>query len=72
MRVECEVEEIEMEGDHGGTVPGVCVTCGRCRHQVEVFGTSDRSVRRGLVMLREECPEERTDIFYVSDEDYEP
>lgn len=66
MRVECTVEEVELEGDYD-TVPGVCVTCGRCDRQVEVFGDSDRSIRRGLVMLREECPNEESN-FYVTDE----
>lgn len=67
MRVLCEVGQIEMEGDYA-TVEGVCVRCSRCEHSVEVFGTSDRSIRRGLVMLREECPEEESN-FYVTDED---
>lgn len=55
MRVSCDVDEIDMDGDHG-TVPGVCITCRRCDHEAEVYGTSPRSVRRGLVTLREECP----------------
>lgn len=71
MKVNVEVEEIELEGDHGVDIPSLCLTCGRCGHQVEVYGTSDRSVRRGLVMFREECPEDENN-FYESDEDYEP
>jgi hypothetical protein len=55
MRVACAVEEVELEGDHG-QVPGVCVTCSRCDHETESFGTSPRSVRRCLVLMREECP----------------
>lgn len=66
MRVECAVDEIELDGDYG-TVAGLCVTCGRCGHSVEVFGTSDRSVRAGLVMLREQCPEGESN-FYVAPE----
>jgi hypothetical protein len=70
MRVKCEVEEVELDGDHG-TVPGVCLTCGECDHKVEVFGTSGRSIRRGLVMLREECPNGEENYYTAdgSDED---
>lgn len=66
MRVLCSVSEIDMEGDHGD-VQGICVRCNRCEHEVEVYGTSDRSVRRGLVMLREECPNDESN-FYVAEE----
>jgi len=65
MRIKCDVEETEMEGDYA-TIDGICVTCGECEHSVEVFGTSPRSVRRALVMLREECPEGGNN-FYVAD-----
>ena len=47
MRIETEVEEIEMENDSGRTVDGLQVTCSRCQHAVEVYGTSDASARRG-------------------------
>lgn len=69
MRVPCTVHEIEMDsdGDYDTTVPGVCVTCSRCSHEVEVYGTSSRSVRRGLVMLREECLKGESN-FYVAPE----
>ncbi len=55
MRIVCEVEEVELDGDHAA-VDGLCVTCSRCGHEAEVYGTSDRSLRRAFVMLREECP----------------
>jgi hypothetical protein len=72
MRIEASAEEVELEGDHG-PVMGLVVTCSRCGHEVEVFGTSDASARRGGVMLSEECPE-RERNFYVVDEgdDYGP
>jgi len=66
MRVACEVEEIEMEGDYA-TVSGTCVTCSRCDHQTEAFGTSSASVRACLAMMREECPNGENN-FYVADE----
>lgn len=65
MRVETEIEETDLDGDHG-IVPGLLVTCSHCGHQVEVYGTSDRSARRGAVMLAEQCPN-GADNFYVTD-----
>lgn len=64
MKVNVEVQEIELDGDYG-PVDGVCVTCTRCGHQAEVFGTSVQSVRRGCIMLRDECPEDESN-YYVS------
>jgi len=66
MRVKVEVEEVELEDEWGKPVDGVSVCCGRCGHAVEVFGTSDASVRRGCVMLREECPKKESN-FYAPD-----
>lgn len=63
-RVETVVDEIEMDGDFG-TVPGLSVTCKRCGHEVEVYGTSDASARRGGVMLAQECPRNEKN-FYVA------
>jgi hypothetical protein len=67
MRVECEVHEVELENDHGRLVAGVSVSCSRCDHETESFGTTERSVKRCLVLLREECPNGE-DNFYVTDE----
>jgi ribosomal protein S27E len=64
MKVEVEVEEVQIETDDGRLVDSVKVTCSRCQHEVEVFGTSDASVKRGCVMLREECPRGERN-FYV-------
>lgn len=68
MRVECEVVEEMLENDDGREVPGIVVTCGRCSHAVESFGQSERSVKRCLAMLREECQEHENN-FYVSDQE---
>lgn len=65
MRVRALVECVQLPGDHT-LVDGLCATCARCEHAVEVFGRSGRSVRRALVMLREECPEGESN-FYVAD-----
>lgn len=67
-KVECEVEEIEIENDKGRMQEGVQVTCGNCGYVVQSFGTSGRSVRRCLVLLKEECPEGEKN-FYEADYD---
>lgn len=67
-RVECTVTETMLANNEGREQPGIVVECGRCDHKTESFGTSDRSVKRCLVMLKEECPlGERN--FYVTDGD---
>lgn len=66
MRVSCAVDEVELEGDYG-PVGGVCVKCSRCDHEVDVFGTSSASVRRGLVTLREECPNGESNYYDAAD-----
>lgn len=65
-RVKCEVEETEMENEYGRSVPSVRVTCGECGHATESFGSEEPSVKRCLVLLREECPENAAN-FYVAE-----
>lgn len=57
MRVSCEIEEIEIENENGIDVESINVTCTRCEHSVKCYGRSDRSVRRAMAMLAEQCPE---------------
>ena len=68
-RVECDVEFTDLENDKGLMVPGITVTCTRCDHQVECFGTSARSVKRCFMLLKEECPEGQEN-YYTCDDDY--
>lgn len=63
MKVECEVEEADLPNDRSGTQPGVIVTCTRCAFAVKVFGTGEASIKRGCVMLREECPEDERNFY---------
>ena len=55
-KVECEIEEIQVEFN-GRMIPGVMATCLHCDHAAEAGGRSDASVRRCLLKLRETCPE---------------
>ena len=67
-RVPCEVVREPVSQD-GVTRPGVRVTCTECDHEVVCFGQEDRSVRRCFVLLKEECPEGRSDNYYVNEDD---
>jgi len=60
MKVEASVEEIEQNG-----TPSICLTCQRCDHEVKVFGCSEKSEKRGLVMLREQCPQGEENFYVV-------
>jgi hypothetical protein len=65
-KVKCKIEEIEMETDRGAVIPGVRATCTKCDHTTESFGTSEASIKRCLVLMREEC-EEGEENFYVDE-----
>ena len=65
-RVECEVNYEDLEGAHGD-VEGVRVICGRCGHEVTSFGTTGRSVRRCMAMLKSQCPWNE-DNYYVAED----
>ena len=58
-KVACEVT---------ATADGVCLSCGRCGHKVEVRGTSESAVGRGLALLVEECPQGERNQYRDGDE----
>lgn len=66
MRVKCMIEEVELENDDGAEVPGIQATCGRCNHETTSFGQHEGSIKRCLVLMREECPEGENN-FYVEE-----
>ena len=63
-RVEVEFTEVTIENEDGRMQDGMCAECERCNHKVEVYGRSDKSKRRALATLREECPQNEEN-FYV-------
>jgi hypothetical protein len=63
MRIECEITETDIEG-----IPSVCAECSRCGHETESYGLHEGSIKRCLVLMREECPEEEHN-FYTADQD---
>lgn len=54
MRITCELDYGMVMCDH--TDESVTATCSRCGHETESCGSSEESIRRCLVMMREECP----------------
>lgn len=66
MKVGVEIHQIELENDDGRPVDGLCVSCEKCGHEVEVYGTGAASAKRGAAMLHEECPEGESNFYDVS------
>ncbi len=62
-RVECSLRF--HKDDEERKVVTVC--CGRCDHEVTIYGHSEASVRRGCATLRDECPHAEEN-FYVYEE----
>lgn len=66
-RVNCDVSFEDIQNESGRQVPGVVVTCGRCGHHVQSFGQGEGSIKRCMVLLKEECPNSERN-FYTTDE----
>jgi hypothetical protein len=62
-RVLCDVEETSLQNSDGIQVDGVVVTCLKCGHCTESFGTSDASIKRCFALLREQCPNEEENFY---------
>jgi hypothetical protein len=69
VRVPVTVGHTTLTNDKGIEVASVCATCSRCDHETESFGTSDRSVRRCFVLMREECPRGEENFYFDEDDD---
>lgn len=65
MRISVTIQEEEIEGDYGGYLDGLRLTCTQCGHEVTVFGTEAASARRGAIMLRDECPANESNFYDV-------
>lgn len=64
--MEVTVDFVNVEGDNR-TVPGVRGTCMGCSHKEECFGQTERSVKRLMVVMRENCPE-GGEHYYVEED----
>lgn len=62
-RVECDVEETLIE--HGQkSVDGICITCSRCDHSVELRGRdTERNRRKAVEELHRTCPEKENNFY---------
>jgi alpha-D-ribose 1-methylphosphonate 5-triphosphate synthase subunit PhnG len=67
MQVTVATAKTMIKDEAGRKTEGLVLTCSRCGGTVEVFGTTDASVKRGFVKLREGC-EEAGRHFYVEEE----
>jgi hypothetical protein len=63
MTIKVVVTDTLLRGDTGTTIPGVIVTCTKCGKDVSVYGTGERSIRKGCVMLREVCPDGQVNFY---------
>jgi hypothetical protein len=63
-RVACTIDETRLQGKQG-----VVVTCGECGHQTESWGTGERSVRRCLALMGQECPKDEANYYHTERED---
>ena len=66
-KIDCEVQAAEVEFN-GQLIDGVEVTCTNCGHVETAGGTSERSVKRCLAMMRENCPEDEENYYVVDDD----
>ena len=67
--VECDVTKTRIRGNSGFWNDGVEVICSKCGETTESFGTSEKSVRRCLVLLREKCPRREANFYVQSKAD---
>lgn len=59
MRVPVEIEEVVLQSEDGHDVDGVVARCSRCDHEIESFGTSEKSIKRCLSTPPGRVPERR-------------
>ena len=64
MRVRVDIGYADLDGDYG-EVEGICASCSKCGHEVEVFGTSEASAKRACVMMRDECPQGESNFYFT-------
>lgn len=65
-KVTTSTSYVDLDGDHG-SVEGIEVTCDRCGHSEESFGTSSASLRRCAVLLGQNCPRGENNFYEVDE-----
>lgn len=61
MKITCWIEQTD---GFEGEPPETTAECTRCNHETESYGIESVSIRRCLVLMREECPRGENN-FYV-------
>lgn len=61
--VKCETEEIFIDNQYGIPRPGVKAVCTKCGHEVQSFGRSEKSIKRCLAVMCEECPNDEDNWY---------
>jgi hypothetical protein len=64
-KIKVEVSGTWLTTDEGREIEGLQVQCLYCGHEVQVYGTSIRSAKRGAVMLRGQCPYSEKNFYDV-------
>lgn len=64
-QVECQVED--WEDDEGNRQHGVEVTCSKCGHATQSYGSEIKSIKRCLYLMHDTCPEGESN-FYTCEE----
>ena len=65
-KVKCSIEHSSDINDDGIEVPCIIATCQKCGHETQSFGDSEASIKKCLVLMRDECPKGESN-FYVDD-----
>ncbi len=56
MKVPVDIEYADIENDSGREIEGLCATCDRCGHSVQVLGITPSSARYAAVLLGQDMP----------------
>jgi hypothetical protein len=65
MKIPVSIDYADVESDSGREIEGLCATCDRCGHSVEVLGISSSSAKYAAVKLSEECPRKENNYYDV-------
>jgi hypothetical protein len=67
--VVCVIDNTYAENEREFDQECVVAECSACGHQEQSWGHGDKSVRRCLVLMGQNCPEGRSDNFYILESD---
>lgn len=64
-KVPCSKSRSQQMNEEGLLVDGVTVSCNRCGESKFSFGTTERSTKRCLALLSENCPKDQNNFYEV-------